>query len=211
MKRIFSIVFLLVMVCSLFAQAESDARAKAIVDKAVAQLQRTPQQYEFTTTYTAGNSGEKNVQHGICAVNGKKNYVKFGGLETFFDGKTQWVFMPDNNEVSISEPTLAEQREANPLLMVNDYAQTHRVAFDEATDADAYLLCLYPTVATKVDYFRIKLAIDKKTSRLVRLEFDQRNADRILLTIDAQKPLPNGFSFVFDQAKHPYVDVNDLR
>lgn len=193
------------------AQTDSDAHAKAIADKAVAQLQRTPSKIEFTTTYIAGNTGEKNVSNGECAVSGKKSYVKFGGLETFFDGRTQWVFMPDNNEVSVSEPTLAEQREANPLLMVRDYAQTHRVGFDEDKADDCHLLCLYPTVAKRVDYFRIKLAVDKKTYRIRRIEFCQRNADRIVLTVRSWQPLPKDFRFAFDAAKHPHVEVNDLR
>ena len=119
--------------------------------------------------------------------------------------------MPDNNEVSVSEPTPAEQRESNPLLLVRDYAQTHRVGFDEDKNADNFMVCLYPTIAKQVEYFRIKLSIDKKTYALRRIEFCQRNADRIILTIDSQQPLPKEFKFAFDQAQHPYVEVNDLR
>ncbi len=212
MKRLLSTLFV-VLCCgsAVLAQATTDAQAKAIADRAVAQLQRTPVKIAFTTTYIAGNTGDKNVSDGECAVSGKKSYVKFGGLETFFDGKTQWVFMPDNNEVSITEPSLAEQREANPLLMVRDYAQTHRVGFDEDKSDDCYLLCLYPTVAKRVDYFRIKLAVNKKNHRIERIEFCQRNADRIVLTVRSWQPLPKEFSFAFDTTKHPQVEVNDLR
>ena len=210
MKKSLIACLLLLMAGSALAQATTDAQAKAIVDKAVAQLQRTPRRYTFTTTYTAGRTGDKQVQSGVCAINGKKTYVKFAGMETFFDGTTQWVFMPDNNEVSVSEPTPAEQRESNPLLMVRDYAQTHRVGFDEDTDAENFMVCLYPTIAKQVEYFRIKLSIDKKTYALRRIEFCQRNADRIVLTIDSQQPLPKEFQFVFDPKQHPDVEVNDL-
>lgn len=208
-----TIISLVALCCcsAIWAQATTDAQAKTIADKAVAQLQRAPVKIEFTTTYVAGNTGDKNVSNGVCAISGKKSYVQFGGLETFFDGKTQWVFMPDNNEVSITEPTLAEQREVNPLLMMHDYAQTHRVGFDEDKSDDCHLLCLYPTVAKQVDYFRIKLAIDKKNYRIRRIEFCQRNADRIVLTVRSWQPLPKEFNFAFDAAQHPHVEVNDLR
>ena len=211
MKKNLIVFVLLLMVVGVSAQATTDEQAKAIVDRAVAQLQRQPRKYTFTTTYTAGGTGDKQVPRGVCAIHGKKTYVRYAGMETFFDGKTQWVFMPDNNEVSVSEPTPAEQRESNPLLLVRDYAQTHRVGFDEDTNADNFMVCLYPTIAKQVEYFRIKLSIDKKTYALRRIEFCQRNADRIILTIDSQQPLPKEFKFAFDQAQHPYVEVNDLR
>ena len=211
MKKNLIVFVLLLMAVGVSAQATTDEQAKAIVDRAVAQLQRQPRKYTFTTTYTAGRTGDKQVQSGVCAINGKKTYVQYAGMETFFDGQTQWVFMPDNNEVSVSEPTPAEQRESNPLLLVRDYAQTHRVGFDEDKNADNFMVCLYPTIAKQVEYFRIKLSIDKKTYALRRIEFCQRNADRIILTIDSQQPLPKEFKFAFDQAQHPYVEVNDLR
>lgn len=211
MKKTLVIFWTCFFMSALMAQPASDAQAKAIADKAVAQLQRTLVKIAFTTTYTDARTGAKNVSNGECAVSGKRSYVKYGGLETFFDGKTQWIFMPENNEVSVSEPTLAEQREANPLLMVRDYAQTHRVGFDEDKADDCHLLCLYPTVAKRVDYFRIKLAVDKKTYRIRRIEFCQRNADRIVLTVRSWQPLPKDFRFAFDAAKHPHVEVNDLR
>lgn len=211
MKKTLVIFWTCFFMSALMAQPASDAQAKAIADKAVAQLQRTPVKIAFTTTYTDARTGAKNVSNGECAVSGKRSYVKYGGLETFFDGKTQWIFMPENNEVSVTEPTMAEQRETNPLLMVRDYAQTHRVGFDEDKAADSHLLCLYPTVAKQTDYFRIKLAVEKKNNRIQSIEFCQRNGDRILLTVRSWQPLPNDFSFVFDTAEHPQVDVNDLR
>ena len=210
-KTIICLVAALCCCGAIWAQATTDAQAKAIADKAVAQLQRSPLKIDFSVNYAAGNTDKKNTSNGVCAVSGKKSYLKFGGIETFFDGKTQWIYMPENNEVAIAEPSAEEQREANPLLMVRDYAQTHRVGFDEETADDAYLLCLYPTVAKKVDYFRIKLTIDKKTYRLRRIEFCQRNADHIIITIRSQQLLPKDFRFTFDPAQHPEVEVNDLR
>ena len=49
-------------------------------------------------------------------------------VETFFNGKTQWVFVKENNEVTITEPTLKELREINPLLLISDCTRTHRLA-----------------------------------------------------------------------------------
>ena len=116
------------------------------------------------------------------------------------------------NEVSISEPTAQEQKEMNPLMMIRGYEKTHRVAFDETTnDPTVWYLFLYPTVSKKVDYFRIRLSIDKNTSQLKKIEFSQRNADKLIFTIQKQQPIKDVAIFTFDKSRYPKVELNDLR
>ena len=211
MNKIFSVFCLMLVTLSLGAQT-SDPKAKTIVDKAISQLYKTPSKFDFTTTYIAGNTNQKEVQKGVCAINGKKAYISLAGMETFFDGKTQWVYVKANNEVSISEPTPQEQKEMNPLMMIRGYEKTHRVAFDETTnDPTVWYLFLYPTVSKKVDYFRIRLSIDKNTSQLKKIEFSQRNADKLIFTIQKQQPIKDVAIFTFDKRKYPKVEMNDLR
>ena len=76
MKKNLIVFVLLLMAVGVSAQATTDEQAKAIVDRAVAQLQRQARKYTFTTTYTAGRTGDKQVQSGVCAINGKKTYVQ---------------------------------------------------------------------------------------------------------------------------------------
>ena len=91
MNKIFSVFCLMLVTLSLGAQT-SDPKAKTIVDKAISQLYKTPSKFDFTTTYIAGNTNQKEVQKGVCAINGKKAYISLAGMETFFDGKTQVFF-----------------------------------------------------------------------------------------------------------------------
>jgi len=211
MNKIISLVCLIALTVGLEAQT-SDPKAKAIVDKAITQLYRTPSTFDFTTAYIAGNTNQKQVQKGVCAINGKKLYISLAGMETFFDGKTQWVYVKANNEVSISEPTVEEQKEMNPLMMIRSYDKTHRVAFDEtANNPTVWYLFLYPTLAKKVDYFRIRLSIDKKTNQLKKIEFSQRNADKLIFTIQKQQPSKDVTVFTFDKRNYPKVEMNDLR
>lgn len=214
MRKIVSIsFFLLVAVFAICAQtATSNPQAKLIIDKALANMQRSPFKFEFTTIYIPGNQSEKQTQKGVLALNGNKMYISLAGMETFFDGKTQWVYVAKNNEVSISEPTMQELKELNPLLMIRDYGKSHRVVFDEVTEDGVWHLILYPTVAQKVDYFRISLTIDKSTNLLKKIEFSQRNADKVIFSIQKQVLLePTANLFTFDTSKHPHVEINDLR
>ncbi|HKL95786.1 MAG TPA: outer membrane lipoprotein carrier protein LolA [Paludibacteraceae bacterium] len=190
----------------------NDLKAKAIVDKSISQLFRTPSKFEFTSTYIAGSTNAKEVQKGSCVINGKKAYISLAGMETFFDGKTQWFYVKANNEVSISEPTIEEQKEMNPLMLIRDYDKTHQVTFDETVnDPMVWYLFLYPTQAKKVDYFRIQLSIDKNTKLLKKIEFSQRNADKLIFTIQKQEPYNDTNIFTFNKSNYPKVEMNDLR
>jgi len=42
-------------------------------------------------------------------------------MQAWFDGKTQWAYMAQNNEVSITEPTEKELAETNPMAILSGY------------------------------------------------------------------------------------------
>ena len=70
---------------------------------------------------------------------------------------------------------------------------------------------MYPTQAKKVDYFRIQLSIDKNTKLLKKIEFSQRNADKLIFTIQKQEPYNDTNIFTFNKSNYPKVEMNDLR
>ena len=137
---------------------------------------------------------------------GPKRRIMLGGNETKFDGKTQWVFISEYNEVSITEPMADELKEISPLAMIEYY-----VAKDKISEGEDGAINFYPTQPKESEYFRIELRLNK-TNLPSRLVIHQKNGDKISLVFDSlNKTKVSDDCFVFDVVKYPNVEVNDLR
>jgi hypothetical protein len=203
MKKILFILFA-VLPFVLFAQndREAERRVKAVVSE----LKQSVYEGRFTLLYYNAQSETTDKQSGDLTIKGNKFRMTLGTNETKFDGRTQWVFVSEYNEVSITEPTKEELREINPLAMIEHYVEKDRIS--EGEDGE---INFYPTDPKSSEYFRIELRLDKMNLP-TRLVIHQKNGDKITLVWDSlNKTKVDDAYFYFDVAKYPNVEVNDLR
>lgn len=198
----------------LLVAAQTDAKAKAFFDKTLTQLQRMPLQTDFSVLYSNSVTSESESKQGKLLLKGNKFYFAMDAMELYFDGKTQWMYASDIDEVTISEPTGEELNEINPLLMVKEFSKTHSVQFDadDDTSADKRLLNLYP-IDKSVDHFKVALVVKASTKQIVSIKISFKNGTSTQFeTKNYQvKESINDAMFVFNASKHPNVVINDLR
>lgn len=212
MKQFFCIVVALMI--GSFAFAQETQQAKQVLLSSVTYIQKTPLKVAFNLAYINTRTSEKQQKQGTLLVYGKKFCVTMVDMETFFDGKTQWVFVPVTNEVTITEPSEQELCEINPLLLVSDCARTHKIVFEENAPENRSLwyICLYP-LDKLADYFQIKIHLSKKDKSPQYIEISQKNGDKISFTCTScmvLQSLPES-TFFFNVKNHPAVEINDLR
>ena len=172
----------------------------------MAELKRSTYEGRFTLLYYNAANDVTDKQSGEIILNGNKFRMTLGGNETKFDGKTQWMFVSEFNEVSITEPTADELKEISPLTMIEYYVSKDRIS--EGEDGE---INFYPTDPKDSEYFRIELRINK-SNLPSKLTIYQNNADRITLVWDSlSKTKVDDSYFYFDTTKYPNVEVNDLR
>ena len=203
MKKIICILFA-VLPFVLFAQndREAERRVKAVVSE----LKQSAYDGRFTLLYYNAQSETTDKQSGDLTIKGNKFRMTLGANETKFDGRTQWIFVSEYNEVSITEPTKEELREINPLAMIEYY-----VSKDKISQGEDGAINFYPTDPKESEYFRIELRLNK-ANLPTRLVIYQKNGDKITLVWDSlNKTKVNDDYFVLDVAKYPNVEVNDLR
>ena len=183
-------------------QNSAERRVKA----AVAELKRSAYEGRFTLLYYNAANDATDKQSGEITLKGNKFHITLAGNETKFDGKIQWMFVSEFNEVSITEPTAEELKEISPLAMIEYYISKDRISEDEDGEIN-----FYPTEPKESEYFRIELRINKSNlpSKLV---IYQKNGDKITLVWDSlNKTKVDDSYFYFDTTKYPNVEVNDLR
>ncbi len=202
MKKILFILFVAVLPVLVCAQNSAERRVKM----AVAELKRSAYEGRFTLLYYNAANDVTDKQSGEITLKGNKFRLTLAGNETKFDGKTQWMFVSEFNEVSITEPTTEELKEISPLAMIEYYVSKDRIS--EGDDSE---INFYPTEPKESEYFRIELRINKSNlpSKLI---IHQKNGDKITLVWDSlNKTKVDDSYFYFDITKYPNVDVNDLR
>ncbi|MDO4191242.1 MAG: outer membrane lipoprotein carrier protein LolA [Bacteroidales bacterium] len=191
----------------------TNPQAKAVVDKAIAAISQNAYEGKYTITFVGPDEKTKQTVKGEVKLWKEKFYYHLADVEMFYDGKTEWTYIRDLNEVSITEPTAEELGNDSPMMMMRGYGKSHRVDFDPVpSDDNYYYVSVYPTNHS-LDYFRIQLVVNKKNYMLRSIKMSQRNGDRITLLFDALTMIPNPTLelFTFSKESHPKVTVTDLR
>ncbi len=202
MKKILFVLLIAVLPMFVCGQNSAERRVKA----AVAELKRSTYEGRFTLLYYNAANDVTDKQSGEITLKGNKFHITLAGNETKFDGKIQWMFVSEFNEVSITEPTAEELKEISPLAMIEYYVSKDRIS--EGDDGE---INFYPAEPKESEYFRIELRINKSNlpSKLV---IYQKNGDKITLVWDSlNKTKVDDSYFYFDTTKYPNVEVNDLR
>lgn len=129
-KLILSILFCSSMMFS-FAQKSPEARKV---------LEATASAFEkaggIRISFRADNYSGTQLQgstNGEMSLKGKKFRLIADGITTWFDGKTQWSYLSENDEVNISVPTKEEMQSMNPYAFLELYKKGFNYTLSRGT------------------------------------------------------------------------------
>ena len=214
MKKYILTFTALLIVSGAFAQ--SSANARNILDKAYSTYENSKgikMVFNVTTTDEKGTAYQ--AQKGTALVKGNKFKIEMPTIDTWFDGKTQWVLMKDLNEVNISHPSNEEIASISPLALLSMY----KTGFTLDTPAsgiingkNAFVINMSPT-GSKSDFKKISVGIDKKTNSVLQVDITLKNGMRNKIDINDYNTNYNftDTEFIFNKDQHKGVEVVDLR
>lgn len=193
-------------------QPTSNPKAIATLDQAASKISKSGYGMALKLTVKEPDSDKSITENIDFRVSGNKFYLKGSDMEIFFDGKTQWVYYDELNEVTISTPTSKELQEISPMAFIKGYKGNYRVDFDpNQTSQKEHIVIMLPNDKQN-DLFRMRVFINKSTNEITTIESSFRNGTRMTLTVGAYKQLSGAAAtFNFDAKKYPKISVNDLR
>ena len=109
MKKLFT--FLMLILLPFCINAQNDTKASEVLDKVLEDLSKS-------SGIRADFGGSET---GFLLLKGKKFYLNNGNIQSWYDGKTQWSYVADTEEVNISYPTIEELQGINPYLILMRY------------------------------------------------------------------------------------------
>lgn len=214
-KTLFLIVALLV--ANLTANAQDDAKGKAIVDKLMAAAKTwTSFEADFSSRLQSTKDKLDVKQEGNMKVKGKKFRLQLDKNTVINDGTTMYTYSKETNEVTLNDPSEMDQ-ELDPTKIFTQYEKGFKVQFvEEKTDATGtvvQVVKLFPTEAGKKPYHTVVLTVDKAKNEPKSVQVLYKDGNVVTYTLKkftANAVLADAL-FTFDKAKYPGVEVNDMR
>lgn len=216
MKTLFSLVASgLLLVTSLHAQ--DDPKSKAIMDKLIAK-NKTYTSFEADFSSRLVNTASKLdvKQEGNVKVKGKKFRLTLPDNTVINDGTVLWAFSKKSNEVTLNDPSEMDQ-EMDPSKLFTVYEKGFKSQFiDEKADPTGTVIQtikLFPTDPSKKPFHTVVLGIDKNKVEMKTVQVLYKDGNVVTYTLKrfvGNPELAEG-NFVFDKAKFPGVEINDMR
>ena len=145
---------------------------------------------------------------GTIAVKGNKFHAKTSAATVWFNGKTQWTYMKKNDEVNVSNPTLAQQQMMNPYTFVNIYKKGYTLsAKSEGANNVVHLVAQTKKQSIQEMY----VTVNKKTSVPSKIKMKHSNKwYTITIGSLSSRKQPDSL-FSFNSKDYPSAEVIDLR
>lgn len=197
------------------AVAQQDPQAKAAFDKAVNIIKHSSVKMNFSTLVEMPTTKKKETISGTLWMKGAKFKLFMDGMTSYFDGKTEWVYQPENNEVTIASISGSEQQAVNPLAILSNYeGKSAKIIFDPNIKSTASMetIDLFPTNLS-ANEFKIQLRLDKQTKYPQAITIFSRDGTRTYITLHSFEVVPtlSDDIFVFNLKAHHGISINDLR
>lgn len=206
--KIISILALLAFGCTAMAQTATE-----ILDHTAAVFKKSKGiQATFEATTFKGTTEQSNTG-GTIFIKGEKFKITSTGGDIWFDGKTQWSFYHNSDEVNVSTPTAEELQSINPYTFVNLYKHGYNATARSIryNGMDCHEVRLTAQQSQKA-LQEMRIIIDKRTGfpHSVRLKQKGDWFRARISNIHGGHRWDDDF-FRFNAKEHPNVEIIDLR
>ena len=209
-KYILSILLLINSILVSFSQNKTDA--EQLTNNFINSFQKQTIQSDFTIKVSEKNSVNSQLISGKIVLRANQFFLESNELKVWFDGKTQWAYMKESNEVNISEPEADELAQINPIAIISAFKAASQIQFSKIKNPQNHVIEL-TAKNKKADFNKVIIQINKTTEDLQSIMIEYKNGTQnIIQFTNYQKGVnvkPEVFKF--DKSKVRDAVVNDLR
>lgn len=188
---------------TLFSAATFAQTAKSVLDKAAAHITvKEGVKANFKMTGSMGNTS------GSILIKGRKFHATTPVATVWFDGKTQWTYMKNNEEVNVSTPTEAQLQAINPYNFINLYKN----GYDYTLNKSGRDYIVHLTAISKDKKIKeLFITVDKKSYHPTQVKLLQGKKWIVFDITDLKQQNISDSQFRFNAKDFPKAEVIDLR
>ena len=216
MKKLLSLIAIFTL--SLATLNAQDDKSKQILDKVSAKSKTFKTvSASFTSTLENKDDGVNMTKKGSIKLAGEKYNVNMGDQQLMCDGKTIWTFLEDDNEVMIDNVGTEEgDSDLSPSKLFTIWETGFKSQYADETTINGsvyHVIKLHPIDPRDKSYHTIDLYINKASNMVYKTMIMGKEGDVYTYTITnikTNEPISDA-TFTFNEAKHPGVEVTDMR
>ena len=207
-------IFLFILLLSHPLLSQNTEAARKLLDEVSGKISSF-KNMKFDFTYVLENRPENIRQetNGSVTISKDLYRINFLGFEQLFDGKMTYTIVPENEEITISDPEEESEFGINPSEILTIYKKDYAYQWDikqNVMGTPVQFIKLIPN-EEKEELKYLLLGIDMRTKLIYRLIEIGRYDTRTTLTLKNIKTninLRDDF-FVFDKNKYPDYYINN--
>ena len=199
MKKMILFAFMTLMSLGTFAQTAQQVlnkTAKIIGNKGGASAN-----FSLSSTKYGSTSG-------TIAIKGNKFNAHTPQATVWYNGKTQWTYMKNTNEVNVSNPTQAQQMSMNPYTFINIYKTGYNYSLKNAgSNYEVHLIAQNKRRTVQ----ELIITINKKTYVPSVIKMRQGSSWSTIKVSNFRAKNVSNSTFVFNSKDFPKAEIVDLR
>jgi len=166
----------------------------------------------FELSVTEKNALPSQPISGTFIMRANKFSLDMDETKVWFDGKTQWLFQKSENEVSITEPTVDELAQINPMAILASFKAKSWIRFAKSKNTTTDLIELIPKNKNQ-DFVKVEVQISKKTKapEFIRTTDKKKTVTLLRLTNYKNIGTISDDTFTFKKNNYKNIQINDLR
>ena len=197
---------LLLLFTCFFALLTSNAQDNRIAEKILDKVSVFLSNPEGVRIDFTGN------ENGYLIMKGEKFYLNNQSIQSWYDGKTQWSYLTDNEEVNISSPTKEEIQAISPYHLLKRYKSDYTYIYIGQSKQKGKLVHEI-NLTSKSDIINdIKLIVsdDNKPVAILFYRNNKLMSEVNITSLQTDSKIDDKL-FRFDKTKYPQVEIIDLR
>ena len=204
-KNIIVCISLVFAAQAVSAQNNAEKILRVMVDQ-----MRSHKNVEMVFNYQISPDGKTlgESEKGHAWLQGEAYKIEMTDQQTISDGKTIWSYLIDDEEVMVSNAS--EGTDNTPLKLLTSLDESYVATL---SGIDAKGIATIELANPKGQYKRVTMKVDTKKTELKSADIYLEDGNKFIIKVEEMKydqKLDDKF-FTFDEAKHPEVDVIDMR
>lgn len=212
MKKFFLLI-ILITVAGLSAFSQREVKDGLVIDKQAQKLitdVSTKLKTESPISFNFSQKSKQSTETGTIKLSGNKYTASFLGNTIYCDGKSISIYRKEINEVTINSIEDA----GNEILNISKFISEANTKFRPKLireEKGNYIIDLTPK--TKSEYTKIRLIVNKQTTRISSMEINYKGGSSYSYTISNYKTKVKSkdSDYSFNNKEYPSVNVVDLR